>query len=140
MKRTMTICAWLLIVGHLLTEVHSIMYLVDPKTSEKEVDWFWSPTFRMNLSLLWYVKMAADNVLLIATFYVMSVIASFFSRTLFLISCVFFAYHVLDAFMFFWNFKRTEWVYWVLLAAVTACAGLLARKSGNIFYNYKSMN
>lgn len=107
----------LLIIGHILMEAHSVLYAFYPKSATINLDLFWSRSFKMKINILWYIKMIGDDLSTIITFYVLTNIAYRFSSALFFVSSVFFLYHIIDLFLFCWNYKRTASVYWVLLAA-----------------------
>lgn len=108
----------LLIVGHLFTEVHSVLNAFYPKSATIKLDLFWSPSFKMDISILWFIYTIGNDLNVIITYFVLTNIAYRFSSALFFISSVFFLYHVIDIFLFCWNYKRTASVYWILLAAV----------------------
>lgn len=108
-------CIGLLIIGHLLTEVSSILYDIWPKWSDTEVYWFLSPWYHMKMERKWYIKMAADDMLWVITFYCFAKIAKQYSEYLFLAVFILFCYHLVDLLFFWWNFKTSHYVYWDML-------------------------
>jgi hypothetical protein len=125
MKQLVIILGIILIVGHLLTEVHGIIYDIYPKINTINLDLFWKKNFHFDLSLHWWIKDLCDSMLLIIVFFVMAKIAYQYSYTLFLISVIYMIYHVIDLCLFMYNYKQTKEIYWVLLAATIASTGLL---------------
>jgi len=115
MGREVKILAALLIVGHLFTELHSVVLFIDPNIKQVSVDLFLCNNFKFDLSLLWYIKMVGDDLLWCSTYYVMAKIAYKYSFTLFLVAGIYFIYHLIDSFLFLYNYKQTYWVYWSLL-------------------------
>lgn len=126
MKRLTIILCLMLIAGHLLTEVGSGLWLIfrpeifyiDPFPDPNYV--FPSPegTPPGKIDLYWYLKYLSDDFLWCVTYFVMAQVAKMYSRRLFLIACVFFAFHFLDFLMNIWNFKSYHWLYIVLYTAI----------------------
>lgn len=108
-------CVILLIVGHFLTEVASILAHIAPHWSLVKVDWFWSPNFHMQMERQWYIKYFGDSLLWIITYYIMAKIAAQFSNALFIVAFIFWGYHVLDGFFFWWDFNSDFYIYLDLL-------------------------
>lgn len=136
-KRYYTIIV-LLIVGHLLSELHSFIYWLDPKTQYYHVDnWFLKSEFKVDkLNILWYFKMVEDTLLLGALLFAGACQA--FSRNyktylewqrysfrLYVIWCIYFAYHLFDFVMFFYDYKTSYWVYITALIISTISAALV---------------
>lgn len=112
--------AILLIVGHVLTETHSVVRVVYPESLNVNVNWFWEKKFNFPISVLWWLKMVSEDVLWCITFFVMAKVSKNISRKFFLIACVYFVYHAIDLFMFLYDYKQTYLVYWLSLAATSA--------------------
>lgn len=105
-----------LIIGHVLTEAHSLVSLLFPESANMEVNWFWQKIdFKINI--LWWIKLITDDLLWCIVFFVMALIAKQYSLRLYFIVSVYFFYHVIDLFLFMYNYKQTTLVYWGLLAA-----------------------
>lgn len=104
----------MLIVVHLLTELHSIIYAVDPKAASSEVDLFLSSQFRFKLSVQWYFKMMFDDLLIVILCFLLANAYKNYSFVLHLIAIIYAFYHIIDLLLFFWNYKRTVAVYWFL--------------------------
>lgn len=110
-RRVIFVSAGLLILGHALTFLPALIIIWFPHWSKEEKDWFWSPWFKMEIARFWYLKNVADYLLSIITFVVMTKIANQFSTVLFLICFIFLGYHVIDFFMFWWDFNGNFYIY-----------------------------
>lgn len=117
MKKFTIIIGVLLILFHALTELHSILFAANPTLANKEVDPFLKKDFSQPILFLWYIKFLADDILWCISYFCMALIAHKYSQKVFLIVCVYFVYHIIDQFLFMYNYKRTYAVYWVMLAA-----------------------
>lgn len=104
-------CILLLIIGHGLTFISVIFYKIWPAWTEEKVDWFLSPFYRLKMEREWYFKMGADYLLNVITYYIMAKVAAKFSDSLFIVCVIFFGYHVVDCFFFFWNFNGQFYIY-----------------------------
>lgn len=119
MKKLIIQVSVLLIVGHLLTELSSVLSIWMPEIMSRKVNLFIKDGYPMEY--WWYFKFAADDFLWVITFFVLCKIAYVYSFRLFLICGVFLLYHVADAFMFWYNFKQSHWGYWGLLISIILC-------------------
>ncbi len=108
-------CIILLLIGHFLTEVPSIMEHICPGINNKSVYWFLSPNYHKQWLIKNYLKNSTDDLLWIITFYCFAKIAKLYSTYLFLVLVVFVVYHIIDGLMFWWDFKTGHWFYWDLL-------------------------
>ena len=108
-------CILLLILGHLLTEVSSLLYKIWPTWSDKEVYWFLSPSYHHQWARKWYIKSSTDDLLWIIVFYCFAKVAKQYSEYLFLCIFILFCYHVIDGLFFWWDFKTSNYLYWDLL-------------------------
>jgi hypothetical protein len=121
MKRLTIILCVLLIVGHLLTELGSVLYLINRPKSWR-IDPFLSPWYEFpggqGIDVYWWIKWVTDDLLWCITFFTLAKVSYQFSFRLFLVACIFFLYHVIDSFMLWWNYKTSYWLYWVMIAAV----------------------
>lgn len=119
-KLTVILCA-LLIVGHMLTELGSILYLVY-RPQAWRIDPFLDSDYEFpggeGIDLYWWIKWVTDDLLWCITYFVLAKIAYQYSFRLFLIGSIFFLYHVIDHFMLWWNYKTSYWLYWIMLAAI----------------------
>lgn len=104
-----------LIFFHLLTELHSLLNYKYPSVAQTQVDIFLSKTYKMLLAIQWYLKMSLDDLMVISTYFFFAWVANKYSRKLFFIISIWFFYHLLDLYMFWWNYKSTYWAYWSLL-------------------------
>lgn len=132
MRKRYYAVVFLLIIGHLATELHSALYWLNPKLATTLVDdWFVSPpTDLKGLSFLWYTKMVEDSFVFVAI--LLAGTCQAYSRTyttymewqrysfrLYVIWCIYFGYHIFDFVMFFYNYKTSYWLYMVALVLVT---------------------
>lgn len=108
-------CVSLIIIGHILTYASYFMHLVNRGWSLKKVDWFMSPFFSMKIERAWYLKFGGEHVLWVLTYYIAAKIALQFSDGLFIVCLIFFGYHVIDCFMFWWNYNTGFYMYVDLL-------------------------
>ena len=111
-------CVILLAIGHFLTEVPSILSHISPEINNRKVDLFLSPNFHMQMEIKWYLKFNADSLLWIIMTYCFAKVCALYSTTLFLVAAIFFAYHVIDGFLFWWSFKEEHLFYWNLFTIV----------------------
>lgn len=131
-SRYYTIVA-LLIAGHLLTELHTLIMWLYPKSITLYVgDWFIKPHFKIEkLSILWYFKMIEDSLLLVSIIFAGACQAysknyetylqwQRYSFRLYLIWLIYFCYHLFDLLMFIYNYKTSYWLYIVVLTITTA--------------------
>lgn len=136
MKRVVITMVGLLIGAHLLTEAASISAKLWPSVMAEKVNLFYVDGFAMER--WWYVKMTCDDLLLVVTYFVLARVAYRYSIKLFMIACVFSLYHLIDGYMFWYNYKQSHWLYWALMASVILSILLLIipfKVSGK----YKSM-
>src|SRR5690349_8269565 len=118
MKRTILIIGLLLIVSHILTEAHSILNALY-HINNVAYDVFWSAKFKMLLSLQWIIKMNGDDLLVIIIFFIAAYIARKYSKRLTLILFVWALYHVVDIFLFWFNYKSDPYTYWNMIVFCT---------------------
>jgi hypothetical protein len=136
----------LLMVGHLLSELHSVIYWVDPKTISYWVDdWFIKPKFRVDhISILWYSKMVEDSLLLVVFFFAGACQSHShnyktylewqrYAMRLYCIWLLYFFYHCVDTFLFFYNYKSNNLLYVVMLGITTVLAGFIGFYRVKIF-------
>jgi len=122
----------LLVVGHLLTELHSIIMWVAPKSITYYVgDWFLKPDFKVeHLSVLWYSKMVEDSLLLVVLLFAGACQAysrnyktylewQRFSMRLYVIWGIYFLYHCFDTISFLYNYKTSYVAYMIALGLST---------------------
>lgn len=120
MRTKITIIGIALIVFHILTEVHSILRYRDQALADSELDLFFSATYKMMLSVKWYLKMGFDDLLITSTYFFFAWVAGKYSRRLLMIVSIWFLYHLADLYMFWWNYKTSYWAYYGLLAFCVA--------------------
>jgi hypothetical protein len=94
-----------------------LLYFFSPSLSVVKVDPFLCPGFHNPMVLVWWVKYLCNDIELLFISYAFCKISSKVSDYLFLVSVIFFAYHVTDVLMFIWNFKRYSLFYFDLMWA-----------------------
>lgn len=136
-KRYYTIVA-LLIGAHLLTELHTFIMWVNPKSITMYVDnWFIKPGAVNHLSVLWYFKMIEDSLMVVGIIFAGACQAysksyeqflqwQRYSLRLFSLWGLYFIYHMFDLLMFIYNYKTCYWLYATILLVTTICALLIA--------------
>lgn len=118
-------CVVLLIVGHFLTEMSSIFSDIWPDLMSEERYWFWSPAYHKKWEIKWFIKNSCDDLLWVIVCYCFTMVAKKYSTYLFLVGFIFFCYHVMDFFMFWWDFKSSHYMYWdLLLTAIIMIRGV----------------
>lgn len=135
MRNKYYIIVVLLIVSHLLTELHTFIYWIDPHSQFDYCDnWFLKPNFSVpKLNILWYLKMIEDILLIGAILFAAATQAysrnynsylewQRYSLRLYTIWCIYFAYHCFDLLSFFFNYKTSYWLYVFMLSISTILA------------------
>lgn len=107
----------LLLTATLLTETHSFILLIKPSVQDTELSLFLN--YHFEISVLWYIKMLSDNLLMLVIFFIFTQLEKGFSLRFLYISMINFAYHVFDFGSFVWNFKKDHQFYWFMLAIIT---------------------
>lgn len=104
----------LLIGVHFLQETSSILTELFPIWSRHEVSIFIRPGFEAKMPINWWLKYLSDDVFNVITYYCLAMVAKHVSNILFLICVIFLSYHVIDLFMYFWDFKTSRYFYFDL--------------------------
>lgn len=132
MRKRYYLIVILLIIGHVLTELHTALYWLHPEFEFFDVsNWFIRPPKDIStLNILWYSKMIEDSFVLMAI--LLAGACQGYSRTyttymewqrysfrLYVIWCIYFGYHVFDSFMFFYNYKTSYLLYISILIITT---------------------
>lgn len=115
MKRFIIWVGVALVVGHILTEAHSVLYLLRPDIANQDASHLFFIHQKFFISAEWFVKMTCDQILICATYLLMAYISRKYSKRLFYVVCVYFFYHVADTFLLFLNWKQGFWKYYILL-------------------------
>lgn len=129
----------LLIGSHLLTELHTFIYWLDPHSQFNYADnWFIKSGYKVEkLNILWYLKMIEDILLIGAILFAAATQAysrnynnylewQRYSLRLYIIWCVYFSYHIFDLISFFYNYKTSYWVYVLVLSVCTISSSIIA--------------
>lgn len=110
----------ILLFGTISTEAHSFLQHFYPETLEIQYSLWLSPFFeKFYLSVIWYIKMLFENLLLVIIFFVAINLRSGYSDKMFYIFCINIMYHIFDFISFIWNYKETYQLYWALLLIMT---------------------
>lgn len=134
MRRVHLIAGIGLIVGHFLTEAHSIIRMCWPSSVAIDVGWFWR-NIDFKLNILWWIKMVSDDILWCAVFFLWAQSAKNYSAKLHQIVGVYLLYHVADLLMFFYDYKQSTFAYWGLtLATIISTLILLRRDKDTLTY------
>ena len=127
----------LLIAGYAQTELATALSKVDKEYMYEKVNLFIN--YDMKMERFWYYKMAGDDLLFIIISLVLTLVSYRYSFRLFLISGVFFLYHLFDAFMFWYNYRTSYAIYWGLDIAIYLCIIMLMLPVDRWRAKYKSM-
>lgn len=108
---------FILFGAHLMCEVPSVLTDLFPKWSIQVVDPFLRPGFHLSepLPLNWYLKYMTDDLFIFVTYYCIAKICLMVSDLFFLVALIYLGYHLVDLFLYFWDFKNTHAIYWDLL-------------------------
>lgn len=122
----------LIVISHILSEAHSFIMWIYPKSITYYVDdWFIKPGFTVDhLSILWYTKMVEDSLIPVALFFAGACQAHShnyktylewkrYSNRLYVLWIIWFAYHCFDTLAFMYNYKSSYVTYVVVLAVAT---------------------
>lgn len=104
-----------LMIGHILAELHGYMGDIWHDMNKIMVDWFWSPYFKMQLSIQWFVKTWFDDALYIFILYAFAKTVIDRSMKAYLIICMWMLYHLADMVCFMWDYKQSRYIYSALL-------------------------
>jgi hypothetical protein len=113
MKRRIIILGILIIVAFSLSEAHSILREINQKLAYTEMDLFIKKDFHYSIILEWYIKTTFDDFLFISAMFAAAHACYQYSYKLFLIFCVLFGYGCMDLFLFWYNYKIDNKIFWV---------------------------
>lgn len=125
MKKFTLIIGIGLIVIHLLSEAHSVLYLLRPDIANQNANGWFVRAQTFYIAVEWWLKMYTDQLLLCMTYFMMAAIAYRYSVRLFLIIFLYALYHTLDTYLLLFNWKQGFAKYYVLLAFTIAATILL---------------
>lgn len=116
MRRVTIIIGIVLIVGHILTEAHSILWQIKPEINYKMVNIFIDKS-EPAISVHWAIKIIMDSFLDVLLMAILSVLAfKYVSIPLGIICFGYTIYHTLDIYFFIYNNKKTPELYWACIA------------------------
>lgn len=122
MRRLTIWLAVLLILGHLLTEASIVLELTFPYLKTVYIHPFISKSYQFpypeGVNILWWVYYCTQDFLWMTTFFVGCIISVQYSFRIFRVCCVFFAYHVADHFLLWYNYKSGYFAYWLMIASI----------------------
>lgn len=110
---------FLLLFGTWATEAQSFMQHFWPKTLDITYSLWLQPSFIFQLSVVWYIKMLSENLLMLISFFLLTQFRNGFSKRMFYIAVINVCYHTFDFISFLWNYKETYLAYWILLLVIT---------------------
>lgn len=113
--RLVTVVGILLIIAHVLTEVHGFAWDLWPEINAINLDLFWSSSFKLKISLHWWIKYLCDDFFIVICFFVMAKISYQYSVRIYMICLVYFLYHIADSICFMYNYKQDRTIYSILL-------------------------
>lgn len=121
-KLTILLCV-MLILSHVLTEASTLLYLFFPEIDQIKVNPWLDKNYVFygdpaGINLKWFIKYMTDDILLTVTFFVVAKVSYQYSYRLFLVGSTFFIYHLIDTFMLWYNYKTSDWIYWLLNAII----------------------
>lgn len=139
MKQLTIILGFMLIGAMLLTEVHSLLYKLNPALADKQMNLF-IKKHSFPISIEWYVKMTFDSLYIIVLSFVGAKASYRYSFKLYLIFCICFLYGCFDLFMFWYNYKDIPAMFWGIIIAASTGIFFLIIPMKNWKGKYKSMN
>jgi|ERR1700722_1000620 len=129
MRRTTIIVGIILVIGHVLTETHSILWRIDPSINYKMVKIFIDKS-QPAISVHWAIKIIMDSFLDVLLMAILSTLAfKYVSVPLGIICFGYTVYHALDIYFFIFNNKSTPELYWacIILTAMNTLIILLTK-------------
>jgi hypothetical protein len=119
----------MLAIGHFIPELANILFYFYPALGTLEIQPFFGSTEKM--LALWYLKYLCEDILWLLVMFLLCKLAYQYSFRLFRVCCLYFAYHTFDFIMLIYNFRRSAWIYWVVVGVTliaTALIGFPERK------------
>jgi len=118
MNRFIKMISIMVLVALALTESHSVLRAIDKDAAEQKYDLFISNRYERELQVQWYLKMTFDTVMMIVLSFVAAAVSYRVSFKLFMVLSVVCLYHIVDLYAFWYNYKSSVPMYWVLLCVV----------------------
>lgn len=126
-KRRFYLLAIMMVVAHLLTELHSVIFHFWPTTQKYYLGHIFinRDVYVPQLSVLWFIKMLTDTLLsalLCFTGAIQSLFLNYseylqwmrYSLRLFLIWSVYVIYHFIDLFLLVYDYRSDYKLYWCI--------------------------
>lgn len=117
-KREVLFIAILLLIGHVQLETAEILEKFFPSDMNISIHPFWDKDYRFPIKegivLKWWIKYVCDDVMYIIYSFCIAYVAGKMNRRLFKICGLFFAYHVIDHLLLWYNYRSVGWYYWVI--------------------------
>lgn len=105
-----------MVIGHILTEVHSILYKINPNLANRLLyHVFLDQSYLQPISVEWYLKQLFDMLLVVLILFCSILSQKSPSFNLVCIFGIYFLYNILDITFFAWNYKHGFIKYWILL-------------------------
>lgn len=121
-KREVLFIAILLLIGHIQLETAEVMEKFYPADMNVYINPFWDSGYKFpvchgckpGIQLKWWIKYVCDDLLYIIYSFCIAYVAGKMNRRLFKICGLFFAYHVIDHLLLWYNYRSVGWYYWVI--------------------------
>lgn len=114
----MVLIILLVVFGHLVTELATLNQhygWMDVKPIQPFIAFTWPGD---GIPSDWFMKFAADEILWLCYSLAFALVCLKIDRRLFVFACGWVLYHLVDGFMFFYNFKQFQWLHWCLVGIV----------------------
>lgn len=115
-----------LIIAHLQLEIAPTLEKIHPKYANEYIDPFWSSKYEFpvikgqpeGIQRKWWIKYCSNDFYRIIVFFVLTIIALQYSFLLGRIAAIFFLYQVIDHLLLWYNYRSTEWHYYLINGAI----------------------
>lgn len=111
----------LLILSHLMLESGAGLQILN-SYERLYLNPFWSPWYKwpyeQGISYYHWMQMNAIELMICTVFFCFAKMAREINYKLFRVVFIFFWYHVFDWFMLWWDYKTSNWFYWLLNGSV----------------------
>lgn len=112
----------LLILGHVSLEAGALMERFFAGYGERKINPFLDSSYvfpvnageESGIRLKWWVYYVTNDFLWVIAFFVLCKLALSYSYRLFRVCAMYLIYHLIDHFMLWYNYRSSEWVYYVL--------------------------
>lgn len=117
MKRKIIIAGCLIAFAYLQLETATLISKLWPEFAGKEIDPFWSKEYHFvganKMVMAWWIKFCCNDLKNIIVMLTMAWVAVDFSKKLSGIFLCYGLYHITDNLMLWYNYRTSQWVYWL---------------------------